>query len=156
MLSDGFRHLFPAHSQRNAKPLVHIGINVHGYCAAQNQGVDNAPMNVAGQDDLIPPLAGSQDHALHRTCGTAHHQKRMGGAEGLRRQLFCLQNDGYWMAEVVERFHTVHVYTNALLAQKSSQFRVATTPLVAWNVKGNHPHLPKGFQRFVYGRTFLI
>ena len=53
-------------------------------------------MDVAGQDDFIPPFAGRQNHALHRACGAADHQKRMSCAESVRRQLFRLQDNRYF------------------------------------------------------------
>ncbi len=156
VFGDGLRHLLPAHPQGNAQTLVYIRIDVHRHRAAQDQGIDHALMDVAGQNDLIPPLAGSQDHALHGTCGTADHQKRMGCAKGLSRQLFRLQDDRYRMAEVVQRLHAVHVYADTLLPQKCGQLRIAPAPLVARHVKGNDPHLPEGLQRLVDGRAVLV
>ena len=156
MLGDGLGYLLPAHPQGNAQPMVHIRIDVHRHRAAQDQGVDHALMNVAGQDDFIPPLAGSQDHTLYRACGAADHQKRVGRTKGGRCQFFRLQDDRYRMAEVVQRLHAVHVYADTLLSQKRGQLRVAPASLVARHVKGNDPHLPEGFQRLVDGRAVLI
>ena len=50
------------------------------------------------QDDLIPPLAGGQHHALHRAGGAAHHRKRVRRAKRVGCQLLCLTDHGNRMA----------------------------------------------------------
>ena len=58
MIRNGFRHMLPPHPQGNAQILIHIGVYVYRNRTAQNQGIDNTLMYIAGKDDLIPPLAG--------------------------------------------------------------------------------------------------
>ena len=156
VLPDGLFHLLPLHAQRDAQTLVHLWVHVNGHSAAEHQRVQHAAVHVAGQDDLIAPLAGGQHHALHRAGGAAHHQKGVGRAKGVGGQFFGLPDDRYRVAEVVQRFHAVHIHAHALLAQKGGQLRVAPAALVARHVKGHHPHLPELFQRFVDGCPALV
>ena len=116
VLGDGLGHLLPLHAQGDAQPLVHLGIDVDRHSAAEHQRVDDAAVHIAGQDDLVPALAGGENHALHGAGGAAHHQKGVGRAERVCGQLLRLLDDGDGMAEVVERFHAVDVHPHALLA----------------------------------------
>ncbi len=141
VLLDGLFHLLPLHAQRDAQALVHLRVHIHRHRAAEHQRVQHAAVHVAGQDDLIAPLAGGEHHALH-TAG--------GG------QLLCFPDDRYRVAEVIQRLHAVHVHAHALLAQKGGQLRVAAAPLVAGHIKGHHTHLPEPLQRFVNGRAALV
>ena len=156
MLFDGLFHLLALHAQRDAQALVHLGVHIHRDGTAQHQRVQHAAVHVAGQDDLIAPLAGGEHHALHTAGGAAHHQKGVGRAKGVGRQFFCFPDNRYRVAEVVQRLHAVHVHAHALLAQKGRQLRVAAAPLVAGHVKGHHTHLAEAFQCFVDGRTVLV
>ena len=85
--------------------MVYIGIHIDGVGAAEDQGVDDAPVDVAGQNDLASPLADGEHHALYCGSGAAHHQKGVGSAKGLGCQLFGFPDDGYRMTEVVQWFH---------------------------------------------------
>ena len=156
MLFDGLFHLLPLHAQRDAEALVHLGVDVDRHRAAEHQSVQHAAVDVAGQDDLIAPLADCQHHALHRAGGAAHHQEGVGRAESVGGQLLCLPDDRDRVAEIVQRFHAVDVHAHALLAQKGRQLGVAPPALVAGHVEGHHPHLPELFQRLVDGCAALV
>ena len=156
VLADRLLDRLPRHAQRDAQPLIHLGVDVHGHRAAQHQRVDHAAVHVARQYDLVAALAGRQHHALHRAGRAAHHQKRVRCAEGLRRQLLRLANDRHRVAQVVQRLHAVDVHVQALLAQERGRLRVAPAVLVAGHVKGHHAHLPEALQRLVDGRAALI
>ena len=156
MLFDGLFHLLPLHAQRDAEALVHLGVDVDRHRAAEHQSVQHAAVDVAGQDDLIAPLADCQHHALHRAGGAAHHQEGVGRAESVGGQLLRLPDDRYRVAEIVQRFHAVDVHAHALLAQKGRQLGVAPPALVAGHVEGHHPHLPELFQRLVDGCAALV
>ena len=156
VLPDGLGHLLPLHAQGDAQLVVHLGVDVDGDGAAQHQGVDDAAVDVAGHDDLVPPLAGGQHHGLHGTGGAAHHQKGVGGAEGVGGQLLGLANHRDGMAQVVQGLHAVDVDAHALLAQKLGELRVAPAPLVAGDVKGHHPHLAEGLEGLVNGGLTLV
>ena len=156
VLPDGLFHLLPLHAQRNAQPLVHFRVDIDRHRAAEHQRIQHAAVHIAGQDDLIPPLAGGQHHALHTAGGAAHHQKGVGRPKGVGSQLLRFPDDRYRVAEVVQRLHAVHVHAHALLAQKGRQLRVAPAPLVAGHIKGDHPHLAELFQRLVNGRAALV
>ena len=149
VLLDGFCHLLPLHAQRDAEALVHFGIDIDRHCAAEHQCVQHAAVDVAGENDLIAPLADRQHHALHRAGGAAHHQKSVCCAEGVGGQLLGLPDDRYRVAEIVQRFHAVDVHTHALLAQKGRQLRVAPAALVARHIEGDHPHLSELLQSLV-------
>ena len=73
VLLDGLGHLLPLHAQRDAQALIHLRIHIHRYRAAQHQRVQHAAVHIAGQNDLIAPLAGGKHHALHAAGGAAHH-----------------------------------------------------------------------------------
>ena len=152
---DGGPHIFHLHPQRNAQVGVHFGIDVDRYRPAQHQRIDGALVHVAGQDDLIPRLAGGQHHALHTAGGAAHHQKRMGCAKGVGGQLLCLLDDRNRMAKVIQRFHRIDIDPDAALSQKLYQLRVAAPSLVSRHVKGYYPLPSEPFQRLVDRRSFL-
>ena len=156
MLGDGLGHLFPPHAQRDAQPLVHLGVDVDRHRAAEHQRVEDAAVHVAGQDDLIPALAGAEHHALHRAGGAAYHQKGVGRAERVGRQFLGFPDDRHRVAEVVQRFHAVHVHPDALLPQKSREFGVAAAALVAGHVERHHAHAAEIFQRFMDRRAALV
>ena len=103
-----------------------------------------------------PPLAGRQHHALHTAGGAAHHQKGVGRAEGVRRQVLRLPDHRDRMAQIVQRLHAVHVHPHALLPQKGGQLGVAPPALVARHVKGHHPHPAELLQRLIDGRPVLV
>ena len=73
VLLDGLGHLLPLHAQRDAQTLIHLRVHIHRHRAAQHQRVQHAAVHVAGQNDLIAPLAGGKYHALHAAGGAAHH-----------------------------------------------------------------------------------
>ena len=73
VLLDGLCHLLPLHAQRDAQALIHLRVHIHRHRAAQHQRVQHAAVHVAGQNDLIAPLAGGKYHALHAAGGAAHH-----------------------------------------------------------------------------------
>ena len=73
VLLDGLCHLLPLHAQRDAQALIHLRVHIHRHRAAQHQRVQHAAVHVAGQNDLIAPLAGGEHHALHTAGGAAHH-----------------------------------------------------------------------------------
>ena len=156
MLLDGLCHLLPLHAQGDAQALVHLGVDVDRHRAAEHQRVQHAAVDVAGQDDLIAPLAGGEHHALHAAGGAAHHQKGVGRAKGVRRQLLGLPDDRHRVAEVVQRLHAVDVHAHTLLAQEGRQLGVAPPSLVAGHVKGDDPHLPEPLQRLVDGGAALV
>ena len=70
---DNLCHLLPLHAQRDAQALIHLRVHIHRHRAAQHQRVQHAAVHVAGQNDLIAPLAGGKYHALHAAGGAAHH-----------------------------------------------------------------------------------
>ena len=156
VLPDGFPHLVHAHAQGDAQLPVHVRIDVHRHGAAQHQRVDDAPVHVPGQDDLVSPLAGGQYHALHRAGGSAHHQEGVGRAEGVRRQDFRLPDHRYGVAQVIQRFHAVHVHTHAFFPEESCQFRIPFAMLVSRHVKGHHPHFAEALQRLIDRRPGLV
>ena len=86
MLLNSLCHLLPFHSQRNAQSVIHLRIHINRNRATQYQCIDYAPVDISGKNDFISPLAGSQYHTLHRTGGSAHHQKSMGCSKSLCRQ----------------------------------------------------------------------
>lgn len=156
VLGNGLGHLLPLHAQGDAQPGIHLRVDVDRHRTAQHQSVQHAAVDVAGQNDLVAPLAGGKHHALHRAGGAAHHQKGVCCAKGVGGQLLGLPDHRYRVAEVVQGLHAVYVHTHALLTQKSGQLRVAPAALVARHIKRHHPHLTEALQRFVDGGPPLI
>ena len=56
MFGDGLGHLFPPHAQRDAQPLVHLGVDVDRHRAAEHQRVEDAAVHVAGRMISSPRL----------------------------------------------------------------------------------------------------
>ena len=137
------------HAERNPKPLVDFGIDVHGNGAAQNQAVDDALVHVARQNDFVPFFADGENHALHRGCRAADHKEGILCAERLRGERFRLLDYGGWVAEVVQRLHRVYVQPHAFFAQQGDELGVAPTALMAGHVKGNDALPAQAFQCFV-------
>ena len=149
-------HLLQAHPQRDSQPAVHIGIHVYRLRAAEDQGIDGASVYISGHDDLISPLAAGQNHALHRGCGTSHHEKRVGRAESLRRQLLRLTDHRDRMAEIIKRLHGININPHTFFSQKLHKFRVSFSVLMSRNIKGHDPHFSETFQRLINRRPFLL
>jgi len=156
VLPDGLGHCIPLHPQADPQPLVHVRVHVYRNGSAEHQGVDHAFVDVPGQDDLVAPFAGGQDHGLDGTGGAPHHQEGLAGSEGVSGQLFRLPDHRHRMAQVVQGLHAVHIHPHTFFAQELRQFRVAPAPFVAGYVKGHHPHFPELFQSFVDGRPILF
>ena len=156
MLFYGLLHLFPAHSQGNSQPALHLRVYVYRYGAAENQGIDDTPMNISRQNDLIPPLAAGKHHALHGTGGAAHHQERVGRAEGVRCQVLRLPDHRDRMAQVIQGLHAVYIHANASLSQKCGELRIAPPVLMSRHIKGNHPHLAEPLQCLINWCSVLI
>ena len=57
MLGNGLGHLLPLHAQADAQAVVDLRVDVDRHRAAEHQSVQHAAVDVAGQDDLIAPLA---------------------------------------------------------------------------------------------------
>ena len=156
VLPDSTGHLLPLHAQGDAQARVHLRVDIDRDGTAKHQGVDDAAVDIPGHDDLVPPLAGGQHHALHRAGGAPHHQKGVGRAEGVGGQLLRLPDDRDGVAQVVQGFHAVHVDADTLLPQEAGQLRVAPAPLVPGHIEGNDPHLPEGLERLVDRGLVLV
>ena len=149
VFAHGALHLADGHPQRNAQAAVHLGVYIHRHRAAEHQSIDRAAVDITGQDDLIPAAAGIQNHALHGGGCAADHEESVRRAEGVRGDFLRFADDGNGMAEVIQRFHGVHVRFHAALAQKGRQFRIAAPALVPRHVKRHHAHPPEILQRLV-------
>ena len=156
MCTDRFFHGFPGHAQRNAQPLVHLGVHIHGYRAAEHQRVDHTPVDVPGQNDFISPLAGGKHHALHRAGGAAHHQEGVGRTESLGRKLLRFPNDGHGMTQVIQWLHAVYIHIQAFLPQKGGQLRIPPAVLMTGHIKGDHAHLTEALQCLINWSAALI
>ena len=53
ILADRLVHLLHTHTKRNAKPLIHLRIHIYRMRAAQNHGVDDTAVYIAGQNNLV-------------------------------------------------------------------------------------------------------
>ena len=80
----------------------------------------------------------------------------MGRAECIGGQFLCLADHRNGVAQIIQRFHAVHVDADALLAQKGGQLRIPPAPFVAGHIERHHPHLSKGLQSFVDRGPVLI
>src|SRR5699024_6351299 len=56
VLFDGGLHIFPAHAQGNAQPVVAGRVHIDGHGPAQHHGPHDAAVDISRQDDLLPPL----------------------------------------------------------------------------------------------------
>ena len=153
---DSLLHLRKLHAEGDAYMLVHVRVNIHRLCTAEDEGVDDAAVDVPRQDYLIPCLAGSEYHALHRGGGPSHHKIGVSRPEGISCQLFRVHDDGNGVTEIIKGLHRIYVKAYALLAQELYQLRVAASPLVAGNVKGDDSLSSESFQRLINGRRSLL
>ena len=101
VLDDSLLDLRELHTQRDADMRIDVGVDIDGLGSAEDEGIDNAPVDISGQDDLIPCLAGSEDHTLHGRSRTSHHKIGVGGAEGIGGQCLGVHNDRDGVAEVI-------------------------------------------------------
>ena len=76
-------------------------------------------------------------------------------AKGVRREFLRVLDDRYGMAEVIQRFHRVHVDTNAFFSQQFDEFRVAAPAFMSRHIKGNNPLLSKLHKRLINRRALL-
>ena len=156
MLADGPLHLLAPHAQGDAEPVVHLGVDVDRHRAAEDQGVDDRAVDVAGQDDLIAALAGGKHHRLHGRGRAADHQKGVGRAEGVGSQVLGVPDHGDRVAEVVQRLHGVDVDRDAFFSEEGGHLRIAPAALVPGDVKGDDAHVAEPFQSLVDGRSGLV
>ena len=64
MLPDSPGHGFALHPEGDADPRIHVRIDIDRDRATKNERVDDALVDIPGEDDLITPFADRQDHAL--------------------------------------------------------------------------------------------
>ena len=152
---DGRADVGHFHPQRDAQIPVYFGVDVDRHRSAQHQRVDGALVDVAGQDDLVPRLACGQHHALDAAGGPAHHQKGVGGPEGVGGQFLRFLDDRNRMAQIVQRLHGIDVDADAAFPQQFHKLGVAAAALVARHIKRHHALPPELFQRLVDRRPFL-
>ena len=67
------RNLLSLHSQGYPQPVIDLRIYIHRNRTAKYQGIDDASMDIPGQNDFISPLTGRKDHTLHRAGGSPYH-----------------------------------------------------------------------------------
>ena len=73
VFADGFCHLLALHTERNTEAMIHLRVDVDRHRAAEHQSIQNAAVDVAGQNNLIAALTCGENHALYGACGAAHH-----------------------------------------------------------------------------------
>ena len=142
-------HLLALHAQRNPQPRIDFRIDINRNGTAEYQGIDDTFMDVAWQDNLIPPFADGQYHALHGTGRTADHEERMIGAKCFGCQFFRLADDRNRMAEIIQRLHAVDIDADALFSQKRRQFRISPSPLMTRYIKRDNAHITEALQCFI-------
>ena len=118
VLFNGGLHIRDRHAERNAKPVVHLRVDVNRNRAGQHQCVDDAAVYVARQDDLVSALDNGQDHRLYAARRAAHHQEGVRRTERIRRQLLGLADNAGRVAQIVERLHRIDVHRHALLTEE--------------------------------------
>lgn len=126
MLCDCLCHLLSLHSQRNSQPLVHLRIYIDRNRSAQYQGIFNTlRWTLRGRMISSPPFAGSQHHTLYRAGSASHHKKSMCRSKCICCQFFRFPDDGYRVAQIVQRLHAVDIHAHTLFPQEFCQFRIA-------------------------------
>ena len=110
-----FCHLFSLHPQGNAQMVVHFRIHIHRNRTAEYKCIDHTAMYISRKNDLISSLTDRKHHRLHGACGTSDHKKCVCCTKSICRQFFRLADDRNRMAQIIQRFHTVHVNADATL-----------------------------------------
>ena len=156
MLSNSLSYVFTAHAERDTKAAVNIRINIYRNSAAEYQRVDDASVDVSGQDDLVTLLAAGKHHALNGARRASYHEESMLCAKCISCQKLSLTDDRYRMAEVIQRLHAVDVNADTLLAKKCCEFGIALAVLMSGHVERNDPHLAESFESFIDRSSGLI
>ena len=128
-------HLCRGHSQGDTQVVIDSRVDVNGYCAAHDQRIYRAPVNVPREDYLFARLADRHDHSLHCAGSAVYNKNRIFRAESVRCVFLRFLNDGNRVAEIVEGLHGVYVVLHADLAEKIPQHLVAAPALMAGDVK---------------------
>ena len=151
-----FLYLFPFHSKGNSEPLIYLRVYINRNRTAQNKCIQNTPVNITRQYDLISTFAGSQDHRLNGTCRASYHQECMCCSKSICCQFFCLPYYRYRMAEIIQWLHTVNIDTYTFLSQKFCQFRIASSAFMTRYIKWYNPHTTESLQSFMYRCMILV
>ena len=148
-----FRHF---HSQGNSETVIHLRVYINRYRSTQYQGIDHTLVYISWKNDLIPRLAAGKYHSLYGRGSSSYHEKSMIRTECFRRQLLCLFDHRYRMAEIVQRFHGIHIQTDTFFTQKFHQFRIPPPSLMPGHIEGNDPSFLQFFQRLIDRRMHLF
>ncbi len=62
----GLFYIPKGHAQRDSQPVMVSRIDIHRDTAAENQSMDDAAVNIPGQNDFISLLDGRYNHGLYR------------------------------------------------------------------------------------------
>ncbi len=131
--------------------MVHVWIDIHRDCTAENHAVYHAPVHIARKYDLVSPFADGKHHALHRRGRTANHKIRMCRPECLRGKVLCLLNDRDWMAEIVQHFHRIYIDQETLFPQKMGEIRIPLSMFMSRHIKRHKTVSLHFLQCFQYG-----
>ena len=156
VLLNGGLHIRDRHAERNAKPVVHLRVDVNRNRTGQHQCVDNAAVYVARQDNFVAAFDNGQNHRLYAGSRAAHHEEGVRRAERIGGQLFGLADNAGRVAQVVERLHRVDIHCHALLTEEFRQLRRTASALVAGYVERHNAHVFEVFERLHDWRTGLI
>ena len=149
MLFNRTAYVLQLHPQRNPQQLVYFRVNIYRNGSAKHQRIDHAFMYISGQYNLIPRFARGENHALHRGGRSAHHQKGMCRAKRIRRQFLRLLDYRNRMAEIIQRFHGIHIDSDAFFPQQFHQLRIPSASFMARHVKRYDPLLAEALQSAV-------
>ncbi len=79
----------------------------------------------------------------------------MSRTKSISGQLLGLLDDRNRMAEIIQRFHGIHINADTALAQQLHQFRVTPAAFVPRHIEGDHTLTAEFFQCRI-NRRFLL
>ena len=116
IIEDRFFHVGKLHAESNAQLLMGARIDIDRDRAAEDHGVDDASVDITGNDDLFATGGNGKYHRLHGRGRAADHKECSSCAESFCREFLGFLNDGDRVAEIVQRFHGIDVERHGALA----------------------------------------
>ena len=82
----------------------------------EDHGVDDASVDITGNDDLFATGGNGKYHRLHGRGRSADHKECSSCTESFCREFLGFLNNGDRVAEIVQRFHGIDVERHGALA----------------------------------------
>ena len=95
--------------------MIGFGIHINRDGTAQDHRIDDAAVNIPGQNNLLPFFTGRQHHRLNRRSRAVDHKKGLLSAKGIGCQFLGFFDHRNRMAEIIQRLHRIDVQGHTAL-----------------------------------------